>query len=109
MPPGSSVSRWKPYRRSAIKPTWSSSARRCKNSPVRKVLFNLHLYAGLAAAVFILIFGITGSVMAFEPEIDHLLHPHLSYVKPRGRARSLAELSAVIAQRYPGERISIYS
>ena len=73
---------------------------------MRRLLFNLHLYAGLTAAAFILIFGLTGSITAFEPEIDHLMHWHLSYVTSQGRALSLAEIGALIAQRYPGERIS---
>ena len=75
---------------------------------MRRLLLNLHLYAGLAAAVFILIFGLTGSIMAFEPEIDHLMHWHMSYVTPQGHAMSLAEIGALIAQRFPGERISSY-
>src|SRR5690242_4976855 len=79
-----------------------------QNSRVRKVLFNLHLYAGLTAAVFILIFGLTGSIMAFETEIDHVLHWHLSYVTPQGPAHSLAEIGGIVAQRYPGERIAGY-
>jgi uncharacterized iron-regulated membrane protein len=75
---------------------------------VRKVFFNLHLYAGLAAAVFILIFGLTGSIMAFETELDHMLHWRLSYVTPNGPARSLANLAGIVAQRYPGQRIGGY-
>ena len=60
---------------------------------MRRVLFNLHLYTGLAAAWFVLIFGLTGSIIAFETEIDHILHWHLSYVRPQGRALSLAEIT----------------
>ena len=75
---------------------------------MRKLIFNLHLYLALLAAVFIIILGITGSIMAFEPEIDHLLHPSLSYVKPAGPALSLVDLGSAVSKRFPGERIDAY-
>ena len=76
---------------------------------MRRVLFNLHLYTGLAAAWFVLIFGLTGSIMAFETEIDRVMHWHLSYVTPQGgRVLSLAEITAMVEKRFPGERIFGY-
>jgi len=72
---------------------------------VRKLLFNLHLYFALVAGVFIAILGITGAIMAFEPELDHLMHPHRSYVKPEGQPKSLVELAAIAqTQEQPGQR-----
>ena len=76
---------------------------------MRRALFNLHLYAGLAAAFFILILSLTGSIIAFETEIDHILHWHLSYVRPQGRALSLAEITAIVQKRFPGQRIFGYT
>ena len=43
---------------------------------MRKLLLNLHLYSALIAGAFIIILGLTGSVMAFEPEIDHQTCPN---------------------------------
>src|ERR1700746_2270387 len=75
---------------------------------MRKLIFNLHLYLALLAAVFVIILGITGSIMAFEPEIDHLLHRKLAYVTPGTQTLSLAEIGAVVAKRFPGESIDAY-
>jgi uncharacterized iron-regulated membrane protein len=75
---------------------------------MRKLIFNLHLYLALIAGAFILILGVTGSIMAFEPELDGLLHRHRTYVTPNGSARSLAEIGAVVSRAFPGERIEIY-
>ena len=72
---------------------------------MRRLLFNLHLYAALIAGAFIVVLGLTGSIMAFEPEIDHLLHWNLTYVKPQGRALSLGEIGAAIEKAFPGEPI----
>lgn len=78
------------------------------NRAARNLLFNLHLYTALIAGVFIAILGVTGSIMAFEPEIDHLVHWKLAHVTPRGRALSLAEIGAAVAKAIPGERIVDY-
>ena len=44
-------------------------------SRVHFYLFNLHRIGGLVAGLFLLILGVSGSVMAFSGEIDSLLHP----------------------------------
>ena len=75
---------------------------------MRKLLFNLHLCLALAAAVFVLILGLTGAIMAFEPELDHLLHWKLSYVTPQGSPKSLTELSDAVSKAFPGERPAGY-
>ena len=73
---------------------------------MRRVLFNLHLYTALIAAVFAVILGVTGSIMAFEPEIGRLLHWRLAYVTPGAKALALGEIADVVAKKFPGERIA---
>jgi uncharacterized iron-regulated membrane protein len=75
---------------------------------LRRFLFNLHLYLALIAGIFVLILGITGAIMAFEPEIDHLLHARLSYVTPRAHRLPLADLGAAVEKAFPGERVAGY-
>lgn len=71
---------------------------------MRKLLFNIHLYLALVSGIFVLILGLTGSIMAFEPEIDHLLHWKLSYVTPQGNPKSLSELGESVSKALAGER-----
>ena len=59
---------------------------------MRKVLLKIHLYAGLAGAIFLVILGLTGAVMAFEGDIDHWLHPGLWYVSAAGAKLPQEEL-----------------
>lgn len=75
---------------------------------MRKLIFNLHLYLALAAAAFVILMGLTGSIMAFEQEIDRLLHRKLAYVTPGAHALSLTEIGAIVAKSFPGERIQAY-
>ena len=48
---------------------------------MRRILVKIHLWLGLAAALFLVILGLTGSVIAFEDDIVHWTHPGLFYVK----------------------------
>jgi uncharacterized iron-regulated membrane protein len=76
---------------------------------VRKLFLTLHLYLALIAGVFVIILGLTGSIMAFEPELDHLLHANLWRVNPVGHAKSLTEIARLVNERFPGEAISGYT
>lgn len=71
-----------------------------------RLLFNLHLYAASIAGAFIVVLGVTGGIMAFEPEIDRLLHWKLWHATPQGRALSLNETGAAVARALPAERVS---
>lgn len=75
---------------------------------MRKIVFQLHLTAAVAAGAFIVILGVTGSIMAFEPEIDHLLHRTIAYVKPQGRPLSLAEIDGAVGKVFPNHPIVGY-
>jgi uncharacterized iron-regulated membrane protein len=70
---------------------------------LRRTLFSLHMIGGLVAGAFIAVLGITGSIMAFEEEIDHAMHPHLFYVEAEGRApMPLTVLSERLSSSLPG-------
>lgn len=68
----------------------------------------MHLALALVAGGFILILGLTGAILAFEPEIDRLRFPHLSYVEPAGRVLSLNEIAQAIARQFGAEPIVAY-
>jgi uncharacterized iron-regulated membrane protein len=44
---------------------------------MRRLLLKIHLYLGLVAALFLVVLGLTGSIMTFEGDIEHWLHPSL--------------------------------
>jgi uncharacterized iron-regulated membrane protein len=49
-------------------------------SRLRPIFTRLHRWAGLTTAGFLLIAGLTGSLLAFEHELEALLNPHLFLV-----------------------------
>ena len=75
---------------------------------MRLLVLQLHLAIAIVAGAFLAVFGITGAIMAFEPELDHLLHARVSYVTPRGAPKSLAELGAAASAAMHGDRVTSY-
>lgn len=57
-------------------------ATRPKRGSLRQVALLLHRYVGLAITVFLLVAGITGSVIVFYSELDAALNPDLMLVEP---------------------------
>jgi uncharacterized iron-regulated membrane protein len=64
-----------------------------KRWSVRAALVFLHRYAGLGLALFLILEGLTGSLLAFNTELDRQINPDLfARVEPGARPLSLAEL-----------------
>jgi sulfite reductase (NADPH) flavoprotein alpha-component len=72
---------------------------------VRGLVLKIHLVIALITGTFMVVLGTTGSIIAFEPELDRLLHPDLSYVVPTGRSLSLVEIGDAAGRKYGGEPI----
>ena len=66
----------------------------------------LHRYAGLAMAIFLVIAGLTGSVIAFQTELDAWLNPHLFRTNSQGTALSPSELIARLERLEPRLRVT---
>jgi len=63
---------------------------------LRRVLLSMHLYVGVAAALFLIVLGVTGSILAVQPELERWLQPSLWRVHARGTRlseQSLARLA----------------
>ncbi len=71
----------------------------------RTLARKLHLYAGLAAAPFLLLLGATGAFLEFEYPIDRLLNLRLSHVMPEPERVPLQLLLQRVRQVYPDYRI----
>jgi uncharacterized iron-regulated membrane protein len=75
---------------------------------VRRLVLKIHLWLAMIAGTFMVILGLTGSIIAFEPELDRLLHPDLSRVKQGSRILSLVEIGEAVSKKYGGEPIVAY-
>jgi uncharacterized iron-regulated membrane protein len=73
---------------------------------MRGVLVRLHRWAGLAMALFLVVAGLTGSVIAFNHELDEWLNPQLFRVETRGQPMSPFEFAARIERDDPRARVT---
>jgi uncharacterized iron-regulated membrane protein len=72
----------------------------------RKVWIRLHRYAGLAMALFLTIAGLTGSMIAFNHELDEWLNPELFHVSSRGAPLPSLEIAGRVEQSDPRLRVT---
>jgi uncharacterized iron-regulated membrane protein len=72
---------------------------------VRTVLLQIHLWLGLAGSVFLLILGLTGSIMAFEGDIEPWLHPRLWYVDVRAEKLPQQDLINRVQMQFAPARV----
>lgn len=72
----------------------------------RKIILKLHLYLGLVSAIFLVILGLTGSVMVFEGQLDHWLHPSRWYVSVRPQTLPESRLVQIVEQRFAPRRVT---
>lgn len=73
---------------------------------MRAILVHLHRYAGLAMAGFLIIAGLTGSVLAFQSELDAWLNPRLFHVEGRWPALPPTTLVRQVETAIPGVRVT---
>jgi uncharacterized iron-regulated membrane protein len=73
----------------------------------RKVILNVHLYLGLTAALFLLLLGLSGSIMAFEGDIDHWVHWRDWYIAPWDHRLSEARLIEDVERHVSPARVSM--
>lgn len=72
---------------------------------VRSVILKIHLVIALSAGAFMMLLGTTGSIIAFQPELDRWSHRDLSYVTPGDKVLLLAEIRDSVSRKFPGEPI----
>lgn len=75
---------------------------------MRNLLVRLHRWTGLAMAVFLVISGVTGAVIAFNHELDEWLNPEFFYVQSRGEAKSPYEFAARVEREDPRAKVTYF-
>jgi uncharacterized iron-regulated membrane protein len=73
---------------------------------VRNLILKTHLWLGLTAAIFLFILGLTGSVIAFENDIEHWMNPALFYVNAGPHAMPEDDLIRTVEQRFAPARVA---
>ncbi len=68
---------------------------------ITKLAFKLHGWLGLAAGLFFLLFGLTGSMLMFRGSLDRRFNPELHHLKPGPVKVSADRIYRMIASTHP--------
>lgn len=73
----------------------------------RRIFVLLHRYVGLAITLFLIIVGLTGCLLAFQPELNRIVTPRLFPAERIGQALDLATLAEHAERLAPEARINL--
>ena len=74
---------------------------------LRQTCLWIHRYTGLAMAAFLIITGVTGTLLAFHSELDDMFNHELSHIKAQQTPPlSIAALHDKVVTAYPKQRFS---
>lgn len=75
---------------------------------IKKIIGWLHLWLGIVSGSVVLVVALSGSLLVFEDELDHLFQPSLYYVQVPASAEKVpvAVLAADVKNRYPDYKLN---
>ena len=81
---------------------WQDWLRRPQNFWVRRALFQIHLWTGIGAGLYILIMSLTGAVLIYRRSLSTLTSSQAKFVQITPHRMTVDELRANAVRLYPG-------
>jgi len=85
---------------------WTQWARQPQNVWLRRALFQVHLWTGLAIGLYIVMLSVTGSVLVYRNELDRLFATKRPAYDAAAKRLTADELRAAAEKAYPGWSIT---
>src|SRR5438093_13427900 len=92
----------RPYSRTNQPTLWERWVRQPQNIWLRRALFQVHLWSGIAIGLYILTISITGSVVVYRNELYRAATPEPIISKSSGPALTDEQLRESATRLYPG-------
>ena len=75
----------------------------------RKAIFQVHLWTGIALCLYMLVIGVSGSILVFGDELETVSYPQLMLDPGAGSPAliGLPEAIEAVRQAYPGNRVGV--
>lgn len=86
---------------------WRRTLREPQTLFVRRALFQVHLWTGVALGLYIAVISATGSILVYRNEIYRTFSPQPRLVEHAGTALSLEDLEAAARRTFPDARIVV--
>lgn len=74
--------------------------------PLRRAVFQMHLWLGLAVGIYLTVVCVTGALLVFRSDLQRAAFPELLRADTRGQVVDIEEVLNSIAEAYPGLRIT---
>jgi uncharacterized iron-regulated membrane protein len=71
-------------------------------APLRRLVFSIHFWFGWSLGIYLVLMGVTGSLLTFRHALDAALSPRLLTVDVGKARRPLDELVAAVSAEHPG-------
>ena len=85
---------------------WQRWVRKPQGIWLRRALFQIHLWTGLAVGLYMLMISVTGSALVFRAGLNALLKP-AAVVAVSGQMMSEAELRAAVEKQFANSRFKV--
>lgn len=76
-----------------------------RSGPLRRVLFQVHLWIGVAAALYVLVVSVTGAALVFRIHLQRAVHPELLTAQTDGPQADMATVLERVRDAYPQGRL----
>ena len=86
--------------------TWRRWVRQPQSVWLRRALFQIHLWSGLAIGLYIVMLSITGSALVYRNELDRFFSTPRPQYDAKAKRLTEDELRAAAARAYPGYEIT---
>lgn len=73
---------------------------------MKRPLLALHRWSGLVAGAFLLLIGLSGSILVYRQSLERWLNPALYHIEPRGNRLSLDSAYNIIYRNYASDFVS---
>ena len=77
-----------------------------RSGPLRRVLFQVHLWVGVAAALYVLVVSVTGAALVFRIHLQRAVHPELLTARTDGPQADMVTVLERVRDAYPRGRLS---
>jgi len=85
---------------------WQRWLQRPQEFFLRRVLFQIHLWTGVAVGIYVLVICVTGSVLVYRNELYRTFSPVPVIVAGSGNPMAVADLKSAASRAYPGYEVT---
>ena len=85
---------------------WKSWLRQPQSFRLRRALFQVHLWSGIAVGLYVIAICVSGSVLVYRSELRQTFEPQPRFVTVAGARLSQDALAAAAERAYPGSTVS---